>query len=289
MSRWLSIPRRPRQPARAQPHLHQRRPLRLRDHSMLIIVFTPRSVLTVLCSVGIGAIIGGVIAIVAVIVATALVFLWMRQRRRHVPEMIDLHSDSLSPPISAYDPPFTNTAGTYNPYAGYNPPTSSKVGSALTLSRSTELPSYMPLVPNRLGSSDVRRPPSSPSTGQDIPTPFIVTSSASNANPPSTQNRKARSTVSNETTNAPSPQSQIGHLPLSLRQDTSPLLTDEQADFINSLHHNNVPAAAIARVMERMLADRHAGIREWERETRLARTNTMTTAPPSYDLVAERR
>ncbi|KAF9232916.1 hypothetical protein BU15DRAFT_54534, partial [Melanogaster broomeanus] len=31
-------------------------------------------------------------------------------------------------------------------------------------------------------------------------------------------------------------------------------LTDDQADFVNSLHANNVPATAIARVIERMMA-----------------------------------
>ncbi|KAF9232913.1 hypothetical protein BU15DRAFT_80693 [Melanogaster broomeanus] len=37
-------------------------------------------------------------------------------------------------------------------------------------------------------------------------------------------------------------------------QQVQPILTDDQADFVNSLHANNVPAAAIARVMERMMA-----------------------------------
>ncbi|KAF9232912.1 hypothetical protein BU15DRAFT_80690 [Melanogaster broomeanus] len=37
-------------------------------------------------------------------------------------------------------------------------------------------------------------------------------------------------------------------------QQTQPILTDDQADFVNSLHANHVPAAAIARVMERMMA-----------------------------------
>jgi hypothetical protein len=199
--------------------------------------------------------------------------------------MIDLYSDCGSPPSTphtAYKPHFADTAGTYNSYAGYNPPTNNTARS--DLSPSTESSPFIPLVPNRLGSPAVQRTPSTASMGEDILTPFTATSSNSNT---SGTHSKTRGVLSNDATNAPSPQPQIGHASSGSRRDTSPLLTDEQADFINCLYHNNVPAAAIARVMERMLADRHAGIREWERETRLARTNTMTTAPPSYDLVAE--
>lgn len=43
-------------------------------------------------------------------------------------------------------------------------------------------------------------------------------------------------------------------------------LTDKQADFINNLHHSNVPAAGIARMMEWTLTDPHAVIRQWERD-----------------------
>lgn len=250
------------------------------DHSYI----TTELVLTLtIFSTDIGAIVGGVIAVVALILAGILVFLWIRRRRGHLPEMIDLHSNSASPPFSSheYDPIITNTAGMYDPYAGHSPPTINTMGNALAPSRSTEHSSFIPLVPNRLGSSRVQRTPSSPSSGPDILIPFTATSTTSN----SSGTHKTRLGVSNDTdaVNVASLQPQTNPC-----QDTSPLLTDEQADFINSLHLNNVPAAAIARVMERMLADRHAGIREWERETRLARSNTMTTAPPSYDLVAER-
>ncbi|KAF9241348.1 hypothetical protein BU15DRAFT_60973 [Melanogaster broomeanus] len=37
-------------------------------------------------------------------------------------------------------------------------------------------------------------------------------------------------------------------------QQTQPILTDDQADFVNSLHANNVLAAAIVRVLESMMA-----------------------------------
>ncbi|KAG6379178.1 hypothetical protein JVT61DRAFT_11620 [Boletus reticuloceps] len=220
----------------------------------------------------ISAIVGGVIGVLAVVILGALAFFWMRRRRGHghVPEMIDLHSHSASPP---FDPHARYDPGTsrYDPYVGYT--------------RSTANAPDMPLVPNRLVSSTIQPSPSSPSSGRDTVTPFTATSSSSNA---SGTRSKTGLVVSNDTANV---ESQTGlHVPSTdtRRSDVSPLLTDEQADFINSLHQNNVPAAAIARVLERMLADRHAGIQEWERETRLARTFSMSTAPPSYDLIAER-
>jgi len=36
---------------------------------------------------------------------------------------------------------------------------------------------------------------------------------------------------------------------------TNTVLTDDQADFVNSLFNNNVPAPVVARVLERMLAN----------------------------------
>ena len=225
------------------------------------------------------------IAGVGLIVAGVLVLLWVRRRRGHVPDTIDPHSGSPIPPfnpLSAYDPPSSNPAERYDPYTGYNPPTSNN----LTPSRRAELFSDMALVPNRLISSSIPRNLNSNNASQDIVTPFSGTPTDSNSS--GTYSRKTQLAISNSTAANTPPIPEMGHSPSSSRQDMSPLLTDEQADFINSLHQNNVPAAAIARVVERMLVDRHAGIREWERETRLARTNTMTTAPPSYDLVAER-
>jgi len=56
-------------------------------------------------------------------------------------------------------------------------------------------------------------------------------------------------------------------------------LTDEQADFVNNLHWNNVPASAIARVMERMMG---GGGSEAVEDGPL-NDNMESQGPPSYD------
>jgi len=50
------------------------------------------------------------------------------------------------------------------------------------------------------------------------------------------------------------------------------MLTDDQADFVNSLYANSVPAGAIARVIERMIAG----------EPQPAVDDHDFLAPPSY-------
>ncbi|EIW85487.1 hypothetical protein CONPUDRAFT_162673 [Coniophora puteana RWD-64-598 SS2] len=69
------------------------------------------------------------------------------------------------------------------------------------------------------------------------------------------------------------------------RMDTmAQSLTDEQADFIHSLYQQNVPAPAIARLMERMVANPNARVSDWVHETGLARSGTVhSQAPPSYE------
>lgn len=58
-------------------------------------------------------------------------------------------------------------------------------------------------------------------------------------------------------------------------------LTDEQADFVNSLHVNNVPPAAIARVMNRMLAG--AAPSSMRGQDWMVDSGVERLAPPSYD------
>ncbi|KIJ63299.1 hypothetical protein HYDPIDRAFT_41144 [Hydnomerulius pinastri MD-312] len=223
----------------------------------------------------IGAIVGGVIGGIAVIMAGIIAFFCMRRRRSS--DMIDLNAEAkVAPydPSAAYDPPSNQFQSTHG------------LTSRGTIHNTASL-SSVPLAPNR------RDPSVDQLSGPNVVSPF--TSSASNSSGYQDRDRKSRLVLSNDTpspASAPSgayadPGSQSSPetvlSPQSARRDLSPSLTDEQADFINSLYNNNVPAAAIARVMERMLVDRNAGIREWERETRLSRANTFTTAPPSYD------
>jgi len=61
--------------------------------------------------------------------------------------------------------------------------------------------------------------------------------------------------------------------------DMAAQLTDEQADFVNNLHRNNVPASAIARVMERMMG---GGGSEAVEDGPL-NDNMESQGPPSYD------
>ncbi|KIK99729.1 hypothetical protein PAXRUDRAFT_822412 [Paxillus rubicundulus Ve08.2h10] len=225
--------------------------------------------------VDVGVVVGSVVGGIAVMITGIIAFLWMRRRRREQ-ETIGLHFEGE---ITAHHPPSNQSRST----------NVAEVGRSSV--RNTESLVSIPLIPNRRAFSSDQTPGSVPS-GQDTIYPF--TSSPSNSS--GTQDRKTRLVLSNDVSNPPGIElatyanqgrqfpSEAPLLPQSSGRDTSPSLTDEQADFINSLYNNNVPAAAIARVMERMLADQHAGIREWERETRLARSNTITssTAPPSY-------
>lgn len=83
------------------------------------------------------------------------------------------------------------------------------------------------------------------------------------------------------------------------------VLTDGQADFVNSLFNNNVPAPVVARVLERMLANPQgagstgyndpelrphlnsgSGPTSWQTMNEIGDgETTIGTAPPSYDYV----
>ncbi|KAH7890024.1 hypothetical protein F5I97DRAFT_1924520 [Phlebopus sp. FC_14] len=227
-------------------------------------------------STNVGPIVGGVLGGLAVVAAGIIAFFCIR-RRKSKKDALDLSSEGVVP---------------YNPHAAYDPPHTSQLPSTITYADSglnnTASLSHMPLSPNRRNDSsmNVTTPPVA-----SVVTPFTSSTSTSSSG----QDRKSRLALVNDTSDAVLPSSDsalsAAQLPpdsgfstqnIRSHQNPSQSLTDEQADFINTLYNNNVPATAIARVMERMLADRHAGIREWERETRLARSNTISTAPPGY-------
>lgn len=68
---------------------------------------------------------------------------------------------------------------------------------------------------------------------------------------------------------------------------TGNLLTDEQVDFVNNLHSLNIPAPAIAHVMQRMMAGQEVGdmaeISTAAGSHGVRRANTAASAaPPSY-------
>ncbi|KAF8452778.1 hypothetical protein L210DRAFT_3437348 [Boletus edulis BED1] len=69
----------------------------------------------------------------------------------------------------------------------------------------------------------------------------------------------------------PSGPSEISHPRI---QETHPTLTDDQADFVNNLYTINVPAPAMARVIERMIAG--------ERQPSVDRFDSESLPPPSY-------
>ncbi|KAF9225063.1 hypothetical protein BS17DRAFT_879796 [Gyrodon lividus] len=71
-------------------------------------------------------------------------------------------------------------------------------------------------------------------------------------------------------------------------QQTHPMLTDDQADFVNNLYTNNVPAAAIARVIERMMAgERRPAVEGYARGYLQPEQDHRhdSLPPPSYDHV----
>lgn len=220
--------------------------------------------------VNIGAIVGGVLGGVALIMAGVIAALCLRRRRRS--GTVNLISEGdVQPydPYIPYDPPVSQVQAAYNASTG---PNSSTYYATTTPSIST------PLTPNR------RQPVAETNTDS---TPFLLTSSSA----PLSQDTSSSSSGRDRKTQLVSPNPPLrqsspddSRAVESSAQELLPSLTDEQADFITGLYNNNIPAPVVARVVQRMLVDRQAGIREWESELGLTRSHSIaTTAPPSYD------
>ena len=214
-----------------------------------------------------GTIVGGVLGGIALVLISVIALCLRRKKRQN---KINLSTDADPRPFdphALYDPPYTGAQSAHSPDIGHN-----------TTQNSTS-PSSPPLVPNR------RHPSVEQISGPNVISPFPSSQGSSSSG----RDRKRLLEVSNDGSSLgqfspddgrPAPSS------TSPRSDIPQSLTDEQADFITGLYNNDVPAAAVARVIERMLADRHAGVREWQRELGVARTASFaTTAPPSYDLI----
>ena len=166
-------------------------------------------------------------------------------------------------PHSLYDTPHLRTHVPHN----HNADTS------LSATQNSTSPYLPPLVPNRRRASNEH---------VNVITPFPSSQGSSSSG----RDRKRLLELSNASSSPLPDDSRSAPSSASPRNGIPPSLTDEQADFINDLYNNNVPAAAVARVIERMLADRQAGIREWQHELRFSRTDSIaTTAPPSYDVI----
>ncbi|KAG6331978.1 hypothetical protein ID866_7111 [Astraeus odoratus] len=217
-----------------------------------------------------GAIVGGAVGGLALVVIGIIAALCLRRRRSRSFAPVDVTAgESPRPfnPSTLYDPEVSQVVQ----------PAHTADTNASTITSNSTSPSAMLLTPNR-------RPPSDHGARMSTVTPF--TSSASN--PSERSSSKTPLVVSN--ISSPPSLGQLSPNDARPSQASSRVipqsLTDEQADFITALYNNNVPAAAVARVVERMLADRHAGVQEWETELSLSRTHSMAlTAPPSYDSV----
>ena len=255
MKPW-SPPQRRKRPLQHPLPRHQvrRLPRPLHRHHSTSLIFTVILFSLPHSSSDTGIIVGGVLGGVALVIIGVLAVLFLRRKKRQ--NKVDLTAETEVRP--------------FDPHALYDPPyqSSHRPGSGRNTMHNSSSP---PLVPNR-------RHPSIDQVNVIAPFPSSQGSSSSR------RDRKQLLGLSNDSSSPLPDDSQSAPSSTSPRGDIPPTLTDEQADFINGLYNNNVPAAAVARVMERMLADRHAGIREWRRE--LHRTNSLaTTAPPSYDLI----
>jgi hypothetical protein len=102
--------------------------------------------------------------------------------------------------------------------------------------------------------------------------------------------RRRRSRASFVT--APEPKSQAAAAsepsPHAASESSNPPLTNEQVDFVHTLYSHNIPAPAIARVMERLISGQEVGVvgpDERVGTSGLRRGDTtVTRAPPPYTL-----
>ena len=175
-------------------------------------------------STNVGAIVGGVVGGLAALIALLLAIFYLRRRRREAHRSsVNLDADPRIEPFFSADSLYHQGPQRYTDVTG--PPTAEGLVTGAVSARAP---------PHSTSSGSARREKSrlgvtNPNTGQ-IVNPSVA--------PPSTQGG------SSSTSETSRPRI----------QQTHPMLTDDQADFVNNLYTNNVPAGAIARVIERMMA-----------------------------------
>ncbi|KAG8216214.1 hypothetical protein J3R82DRAFT_8247 [Butyriboletus roseoflavus] len=200
----------------------------------------------------IGAIVGGVLGGLVALCAVLAIF-YLRRRRRHKPQRLsmDLNAEPKTEPFfsadSLYQQPATTTAGPYTGVSGRLTTENLVTGAVSTLAppQSTSSGSSRP-EKSQLGITNPNQSASHVAAGTTTGT---WAGSSSTYAPGSSDTSRARI------------------------QQTNAMLSDDQADFVNNLYANNVPAGAIARVIERMMAG--------EREPAVDGYGSLP--PPSYN------
>jgi hypothetical protein len=215
----------------------------------------------------IGAVVGGTLAGLAIVAAITTAILCLRKKRRS-----SIHLE-------------------IQPEQNCIPNTESHLSNDAAQPTMTWAPVLSPLnSPSHLYS---RRSPSAVSAQQNLNTQITLPSSAHlliPSLPPTSTTDSADQFLS---TTSP-PKDPDDNIVTVEQRFTSPQassastqLTDEQADFVNSLYNHNIPAPAIARIVQRMMAGQDAGqigdIVTVGGSSGLRRENTITSvAPPSY-------
>ncbi|KIK99734.1 hypothetical protein PAXRUDRAFT_452289 [Paxillus rubicundulus Ve08.2h10] len=268
-----------------------------------------------------GGVAGGVVGLLGL---AALAICCLR-RRRHIQSLNDRPSPLLRP---GPEPRFADSASE-NPFASTGAISMSRVpGASRPLQAWTESDAtsnftagHDPTISSPTGNLSHMRATSS-GNDSSVPSPAsaVVSSAdvgAATAGVPQESSPPIRllpipgsSSYPNEKSRQPSLHSisaSVHASPDAPAARPNPTLTDGQADFVNSLFNNNVPAAVVARVLERMLANPQGGsgtgANDPELHAHFGTDNppagpwlsgatefgdgetTFGTAPPSYDFV----
>jgi len=203
----------------------------------------------------VGAVVGGILAGLAVVaIILAFLYFW-KKRHALVHEEIDPEPNPMppdTPSLMAYSPyisPLTATSPLYtNRSSNFH---SEQQNDNVRITAPSVADSLITPVPPTSTACSTDLHPSVPSTKKDLDDDVTSTRS-----PPSLQTSSA--------TNQ---------------------LTDDQADFVNSLYSHNIPAPAIARIVQRMMAGQEIGELDEISSTASNHDHGNTTAPaapPKY-------